>query len=412
MRRPPRVGFYGVLGSGNLGNDGSLDVLVSHLRTRHPDIEIGFMGMGPDRLRERYGAPATPLQWYEAHLHQLACVPTPLLKIIGRLLDPVRTLRWVLHYDFMVVPGMGVLEAATPTRPFGFPYGLFWACLTARLVGCRVALVCVGADEIRSPVGRWLIIRAARMAQYRSYRDEHSRMSMRSMGVDVSADAVYPDLAFVHPAPQADSGTPGAVGLGVMAYRGNSAERHQSAELHRRYIEVMTRFAGWLVDRGRPVRLYACDPEDHESIDAVLISLRATRPGLDPAMAMTVEASTLQELMQRMAGLDAVVATRYHNVIGAVLLALPTVSISYADKHDVVMRRAGLSEFCQPARSIDFDRLVTQFTALEARRAELVPAMRLHNQATVDGVEEQLAAFSSLIEAWPTPVTPRSALRA
>ena len=58
-RRPaggsPRVGFFGILGSGNLGNDGSLDAVVGYLRERHPDARLGFFCMGPDELAARYG---------------------------------------------------------------------------------------------------------------------------------------------------------------------------------------------------------------------------------------------------------------------------------------------------------------------------------------------------------------------
>ena len=41
-----RVGFYGVLGSGNLGNDGSLEAVLEFLRERHPGVQLGFMAMG------------------------------------------------------------------------------------------------------------------------------------------------------------------------------------------------------------------------------------------------------------------------------------------------------------------------------------------------------------------------------
>jgi len=44
---------------------------------------------------------------------------------------------------------------------------------------------------------------------------------MRAMGVDTSADQVYPDLAFSLPTPAA-GGKPGTVGVGVMAYYGGN----------------------------------------------------------------------------------------------------------------------------------------------------------------------------------------------
>lgn len=39
----PRVGLFGLLGSGNVGNDASLDAVLGYLKAYHPDavLEIG-----------------------------------------------------------------------------------------------------------------------------------------------------------------------------------------------------------------------------------------------------------------------------------------------------------------------------------------------------------------------------------
>lgn len=397
--RPLRVGFFGVLGSGSLGNDGSLDAIISYLRESHPDAEFRFLVMGPQRLQERYGAPATHLQWFEAHVDAIRGVPAPVLKIVGRVLDPFRALVWVQDVDVAVVPGMGILETTIPMRPWGFPYGLFTVCAAARLRGRPVAMVCVGADVVRKRLSRALITGAARLARYRSYRDDNSREAMRAMGIDVSADQVYPDVAFIHPIPSVEPDGTGTVGLGLMDYWGNNDERAEASALNAAYVDTMGRFATWLVDHGRPVRFFTCDPVDTTVIDQVADHLRRTRPDLAASMVVSEPAATLQELMKQMASVDAVVATRYHNVVAAVQMNLPTVSISYSAKHDELMARMGLTEFCQPARSVDFDRLVAQFVALEERRAELVAQMTEANLRNMEGVERQLAALSTVLRA-------------
>jgi len=48
----PRVGLFGLLGSGNIGNDASTEAVVQYLRTDHPDAVIDAMCMGADRMRE------------------------------------------------------------------------------------------------------------------------------------------------------------------------------------------------------------------------------------------------------------------------------------------------------------------------------------------------------------------------
>ena len=55
---------------------------------------------------------------------------------------------------------------------------------------------------------------------------------MRKMGVDISRDPVYPDLAFALPTPSDIYGTRGTVGVGVMAYHGGNDDRRQADEIH------------------------------------------------------------------------------------------------------------------------------------------------------------------------------------
>ena len=398
-----RIGFFGVLGSGNIGNDGSLDGLITYLREHHPEMRFRFLAMGPERLQERYGAPATHLQWYEANAVRLRVVPAPLLKIVGRVLDPFRALRWTREIDVAIVPGMGILESTVPIRPWGFPYGLFAVCAAARISGVEVGMVCVGATGIRQRLTRLLVTRAARMAHYRSYRDRNSLRAMREMGVDVGADQVYPDLAFGHQIPSTVPDGTRTVALGLMDYRGNNDERGEADRLHAAYIGTMTRFAGWLLDRGRPVRFLICDPEDELAIVRVIDDLRAERPGLSPDMIVFEPAETIQELREQMVGVDAVVATRYHNVVGAVQMNLPTISVSYSAKHDEVMAGVGLGAFRQSARSVDFDLLVHQFTELERRAEEFQASMTAANQRNREGVGRQLAALSAFLTGVDNP---------
>ncbi|MBO0827469.1 MAG: polysaccharide pyruvyl transferase family protein [Streptosporangiales bacterium] len=395
---PPRVGLFGLLGSGNLGNDGSLDAVVAFLSERHPDTTLGFLCKGPERVAARYGVPARHLQWNEARGTATGW-HAAVLKVVGKVLDPFRTFAWLRRQDLVIVPGMGVLEATLPLRPWGFPYSLFWLCVLGRLAGTRVALVSVGADVVRNRLTRLLVTCAARLAHYRSYRDELSRNAMRTMGVDVTADQVYPDLAFALPEPPACAVVPGSVGVGVMDYRGGDDDRGRADEINRAYVDAMRRFVRRLVDDGRQVRLFVGDEAD-ASVVTEILSDAADRPGAvraDPV-------SGLDDLMRQMASVETVVATRYHNVLCALKLGKPTLSVGYAVKNDVLMAGMGVGgEFCQSARAVDLDRLVQQFQALEARRHELVATMRRRGRSNARGVEEQFSALSTLLPPNRTP---------
>jgi polysaccharide pyruvyl transferase WcaK-like protein len=390
-----RIGLFGLLGSGNLGNDGSLDALVSYLRDRHPDAQLSFMCMGPEQVMARYDLPATPLQWYHPHAGTRA--PAGLLKLLGRVLDAFRTLRWVRRHDVVIVPGMGILEATLPLRPWNLPYSLLCLCFAGRLVGTRVALVSVGADGIRERVTRWVVTGAARLAHYRSYRDALSREAMRDMGVDVTADEVYPDLAFALPVPQVSRTAGGIVGVGVMDYHGGNDDRREAEEIHRSYVDTIKRFVRWLVDGGRQVRLFTGDTVDEAVVADIFADLRAHRPALEGSRVVAEPVSDLQDLMRQMATVDTVVATRYHNVLCALKLSKPTLSLGYAAKNDVLMAAMGLAEFCQPARSIDFERLTEQFQTLESRREQLVETMEARNRANLARLEHQFVVLSATL---------------
>ena len=62
-RAPVRVGVFGLLGSGNLGNDGSLEAVLGYLRADHPLAVVDALCGGPDAVTTRFGIPvSTPTQ--------------------------------------------------------------------------------------------------------------------------------------------------------------------------------------------------------------------------------------------------------------------------------------------------------------------------------------------------------------
>ena len=392
----PRIGLCGLLGAGNLGNDGSLEAMLAYLRAEHPDAIVDCMSTRPDQVTARYGIPAAQLRWYQKD-HE----PVPLVKFVkvplAMIIDGFRTASWVRRHDVVIVPGMGVFEATVPIRAWHTPYSMFLLSASGRLSGTKVAFVCVGADFIRKRLTRRVTIAAARLAYYRSYRDTYSRDAMRQMDFDTSSDAVYPDLVFSvlasHGAPVAAR----SVGVGVMDYHGGDDDRPRATEIHTSYVEKMKHFVLWLVDNGRPVRLFATDVHDEPVVWDVIADVRARRPGLAPSQVVAEPVSSLDELMQRLASVDTVVATRYHNLLCALKLAKPALSVGYGAKSDALMEEMGLAEFCQSARSLDVDRLIRQFTELESRSGQLRQTLLERSAAKTQLLQHQFATLSAVL---------------
>jgi polysaccharide pyruvyl transferase WcaK-like protein len=391
----PRVGLFGLLGSGNHGNDGSLEAVLEYLRAEHPDAVVDFLCAGPEEITARYGFPASRLHWNYSEYQTASGLRSIAMKVLGKGVDVFRTLRWVRRHDVVIVPGMGVLEATLPLRPWGFPYSLFLLTASGRLVGTKVALVCVGANTAGHPWTRRVFTMAARLAYYRSYRDELSRNAMQEAGLDVSQDEVYPDLVFALPTPGAGPAQSGTVGVGVMSYHGTNDDRGQADEVHAAYVEKMKRFTRWLVDGGHRIRLLTGDREDEAVATQLIEDLRECRPDLDPSWVVFEPITFLADVMRQMTLVDTIVATRYHNVLCALKVSKPTVSIGYSAKNDVLMDEMGLGEFCQNIRTLDVDLLMEQFTKLESRSEQLGDEMAKQNAVNVRRLEHQFKVLST-----------------
>ena len=226
----PKVGLVGLLGAGNLGNDGSLEAMLAYLGREHPDAILDFLCYRTRQVAARYGLPATRLRWYAPETQEppgiTALVAKSLKVPLGMVIDAFCTASWVRRHDVVIVPGMGVLEATLPLRPWHTPYSMFLVSASGRLFGTKVALVNVGANDIRQPFTRRLITAAARLAYYRSYRDT---LLQGRAGANGSRLVTRPGLSR---SCVRSSNTPavprlsaGAVGVGVMDYNGSNDDR-------------------------------------------------------------------------------------------------------------------------------------------------------------------------------------------
>ena len=396
-----RVGFFGLLGQGNLGNDGSLEATLAYVRSAHPGSVLDARCTGPDVVTTQYGLPATPLHWHEPDRHRPAGAfgmgRRALGLASGLIIDTVRTASWVRRHDSVIVPGMGVLEQTVPLRAWQTPYLMFLLSVSGRLFSTKVALVSVGANVVDDKLTRWLVTQAARLASYRSFRDTVSRDAMRDMGLDVSSDPVYPDVVFSLRTDQYGSSPTHRVGVGVMDYSGGNRDRQHGDQIRADYVAKMTHFVLWLLANGRRVRVFTSDSADDPIVAQILAAARAEYPYLSPGQVVADPVTSLTELLQQTASVDVVVATRFHNVAYSLRLGRPTVAIGYAAKHEALMAEMGMSQYCQQARSLDVARLIEQFTELEGRAEELRVVLAERNSANARLISKQFMDVSAVL---------------
>jgi polysaccharide pyruvyl transferase WcaK-like protein len=97
--------------------------------------------------------------------------------------------------DALVMTGTGN-PGRLRHRPFDLHYEILKWSIVAKLRGCKLLFVSVGAGPIAHSLSRLIVKSALSLADYRSYRDDFSMTSLDSIGFKRSKDRVYSDLAF------------------------------------------------------------------------------------------------------------------------------------------------------------------------------------------------------------------------
>lgn len=372
-----RIALLGVFGVNNFGNEASLASAVRSIRGQIPRVDLFCICPRPQWVVDFHRLTAI-----EMSLDALGDVTgsrralllqasrTRLLRVI-RASQAYKRLRGV---SALVIPGTGILDDLG-LRPEGVPLDLLVWCAAARLRGARVMFVSVGAGPITNPRSLWLMKTAARMAHHRSFRDTASREFMRSHGLDVSHDPVVPDLVFSlqpeavgPPSPNPAEGL--VVGIGVMDYRGWNIHGERQTEIYRKHVEDTAAIVCDVVTRGHKARLIVGERRDDRVVADVLERVRTA--GARYAAGCEAPAlGSFVDLFRELGGCDIVIGTRFHNMVCALMLGKPVISIGYAAKNRDLLGEFGLAEFAHDIETLSPSHVIAQFDQLVQRQASL-----------------------------------------
>ncbi|MBA8878896.1 polysaccharide pyruvyl transferase family protein [Phyllobacterium myrsinacearum] len=356
-----KICLLGQFGSGNTGNDGSLEAMLNFLRSLPQTAELVCICSNPELVEKEYNVKSIGIsgivlqgKWYIRFNTLLADIP----RRIASLYMLLASLGGV---DLMVIPGTGILDDFQET-PFGWPFVLFRWCLAARLRSTKIAFVSIGAGPIEHSLSRWFLRSAAKMAHYRSYRDKYSLAYMKKAGLRVDHDYQFPDIAFRLPVPslpRPEHIGVLTVGVGVMDYRGWSKDAIFGEAINRLYIGKLASFVCWLLEEGHDVRLLTGDERDWRAVRDIIEKVSGTMSGNAMDRITVGRGATLHELMNEMSRVNIVIATRYHNIVCALKLARPTISLGYAQKNDELLAQFG-QHYCQHIETFDVEVLKDQ----------------------------------------------------
>jgi polysaccharide pyruvyl transferase WcaK-like protein len=393
--KPKHVALFGNFGSDNLGNEASLKAMLDFLRRERPEWQITCVCYGTERAHAEHGVATIPITPPFPQSNWFRFLNRGLFKFPFQFRDFLHALLAVRTFNLLIVPGTGILDDFSE-RWQAMPYDLFKWSIAARLTRRRFAFVSIGAGPIHHPVSRWLMIWAARLASYRSYRDEASKDYMLALDASGREDPVFPDLVFGLPTPEhmekkSPDGQPLTIGVGVMHYFGWDRASTSRSQIHEAYISRMTQFVCWLHEHGYRVRLLIGALSDQRSFDDMLRRV-AAQCGQPAAEAIAAEpALSFDDLMRQMNETVVIVATRFHNIVAAMKLGLPAISIGYAEKNDILLAQVGLDAFCQPVEQLDVTQLIAQFERLILERDQFAGPIRALTERYRESLEHQEA---------------------
>jgi len=404
MKRPVRrLAFFGYLGSGNIGNDATLETVLGWLNSHHPQVEICCISIAPAGVTAKYGIPSVPMTWHSPY-HRARGVTEAFAKLFGRLVDIARSYTLAGSVGAVIVPGMGVLEDSLRVRPWGLPFSLFLMAAACRLRRRPFVLLDIGAEYAVNRLTRRLNVATVKRAAHVSYRDLASAAAMARAGAR-APEAIAPDLVFAHPVSKLTAPEPGRLVVGVMAYYGPADDPVRGAAVRRTYVATMAEALARLTDGGDQVVLVGGDGVDVDVAHEIRAAVFAQRPRLRARAVVVREFTTFTELTEEMMGAEVVVASRFHNLICALRLARPTVSVGYARKNRHLMQALSLDEYCQEIGQLDGDLLVTQIQSARENGQRLSTCIRRVTSEYADKVESLLERVSEETLGLPIPLS-------
>lgn len=409
-RSGPRVALLAHAGHGNLGDEANMAAFVQNIGRRLPEARIIAFTDDAEDTGRRHGIPAFSLRGPGRRRHLGVGTTQPHVGVAGGPSRPglrqslkeipgarravqagrlivgfgraiVREVRFVpyalthlRHVDLLIVAGGGQLGDYFGGA-WGYPYTTLKWCALAKVMGARVAFVSVGAGPLRAPLSRLYIRTAMNIADYRSVRDSGSAQLLSRIGVRREI-LVYPDPVHGLTLPTSSHGGPGRssliVGLNPLPYFDAHYWAEHDERIYRRHVEIMSRFAVWLIQRGHRVCLFptqlAADPRVVEDVRRDILA--SGIPGVAAGI-LERPVSGYDALISAIAEMDVVVATRYHGIVFALQMKKPVTGIAYDPKTSDLMRDVGLGDYVLDIAGLEFEALVGRFEQLEGNVDQL-----------------------------------------
>ena len=423
-----KIGLLEHCGTGNLGDDATITTVLEQIKSRWPSASVVGLSLDPLDSERRHGIPCFAIRQSVFPFEQEWSPASPAarrgrysdrlkarFKKIGPLYRatkaiknavivwPIQFVREIIflwqslflacEFDLIVICGGGQL--LDWGGPLAFPYTLFKWSLLAKCARAKCIFLNNGAGPLDATLSRWFIRRALAMADYVSLRDRASDELLRKIGfqgkIKVVADSAWglslPDgIARLRSKPKKEL----VIGIAPMAYGDSSRHWIDDNLGYRHLIDSLAEFSAELLRRGYRIRLFSSDIWfDSQALADLEATIHKNDPGLTADRVTREPVADIGELLAALSRVDCYVTCRFHGVVFASLLNVPTIALAPHPKVTTLMDDMGLSEYCVDIATCDATGLTARFDCLLANMDDVKACIQRHAAQSQSLLESQ-----------------------
>ena len=143
------------------------------------------------------------------------------------------------------------------------------------------------------------------------------------------------------------------------------------------FLAKLAVFVAWLLEHKYTVRLLLGDTlYDNRVKDELLASLATKGWTAHDGQLINDPISSNEDVLAQLAATDIVVSARFHNVLLALMLHKPVISLSYHEKFASLVAGVGLADYSHDIDHLDIDLLTAQVVDLASRPEQLHPQLQ------------------------------------
>ncbi|MGH7468918.1 MAG: polysaccharide pyruvyl transferase family protein [Longimicrobiales bacterium] len=397
----------------NLGDEVIVTALISALRARWERVTVRGFSAHPHDTTHRHGIPAYALSglpgirktarlapqrrsarsvaWRERLRDHLARLRY-LLRVLGTGVAHARmAYRQLVHLDLLIIAASDSLNVTSNHALLLYK----WAWL-ARLARTRVVMLSVSLEAQSLWWSRKFLKGVFARTDSCTFRDAGSARIARQLGWRSQEGEVVPDLALGLFRAQGRTFPRPGQALTV-AFAPVSRDKHSPG--------LNAAFVAWLLEQGHTVLLFRTEQRDLRAMDEVRYGLRPDTLARFGSHLRQVAPQTVNELVNELASVDCVVASRLHGVAIAHALGLPVLALAPDRAAAAHMSDLRQLNHCLEQQAMEIADLTRGFGMLAHGLSESAAAIFAATELSRRQVAAQYArVFNGAAPAAPAPV--------